>query len=89
MTFADLAMPPGSVYCDAKIEAESVEGLPEYEGPVPVFFGHYWLPPSFAKEPLAVYIGCLDFSAGLDGPMVAYRWDGERRLQTKNMVCKS
>jgi hypothetical protein len=37
----------------------------------PVFFGHYWLTGApVLQAPNAL---CLDYSAGLDGPLVAYR----------------
>lgn len=39
----------------------------------PVFFGHYWLtgtPTAQATNAL-----CLDYSAGKDGPLLAYRWE--------------
>lgn len=28
----------------------------------------------------------LDFSGGLDGPLVAYRWDGEQTLSSGKFV---
>jgi hypothetical protein len=41
----------------------------------PVFFGHYWLTGTPAKQaPNAL---CLDYSAGKDGPLVSYVVDGE------------
>jgi hypothetical protein len=54
-----------------------------YVGP-PVFFGHYWL----SGEPclLADNIACLDFSVAKGGPLVAYRWDGEDRLESDRLV---
>jgi hypothetical protein len=53
-----------------------------HAGP-PVFFGHYW----FTGEPtvLRENAACLDYSAGHDGPLVAYRWDGESRLSSDRM----
>jgi hypothetical protein len=54
-----------------------------YEGP-PVFFGHYW----FSGTP-AVWSGqfaCLDYSAARDGPLVAYRWDGESTLSSDKLA---
>ncbi|MEM7743417.1 MAG: metallophosphoesterase [Pseudomonadota bacterium] len=41
-------------------------------GDPPVFFGHYWLtgtPALQARNAL-----CMDYSAGADGPLLAYRW---------------
>lgn len=52
----------------------------------PVFFGHYWLPPDSPKQPLAPNIACLDFGAGLGGPLVAYRWNGEQQLDAANFT---
>ncbi|MEO1328749.1 MAG: metallophosphoesterase [Pseudomonadota bacterium] len=45
-----------------------------YDDPVPVFFGHYWLPPE-TPELQAPYALCLDYSAGKQGPLVAYRME--------------
>ncbi len=51
----------------------------------PVFFGHYWLSPPFVLE--AANALCLDYSAGTDGPLVAYRWEGEgARLSLDRLV---
>jgi hypothetical protein len=44
-----------------------------YRDRKPVFFGHYWLPGS--PEIQAPSALCLDFSAGKDGPLVAYRFE--------------
>ena len=52
----------------------------------PVFVGHYWLD----SEPklLAPNVACLDYSvaAKSGGKLVAYRWDGEQRLDNDNFV---
>ena len=55
-----------------------------YEGTKPVFFGHYWMTgePKLQSDLSA----CVDYSAGNDGPLVAYRWDGEPRLDARNFV---
>lgn len=44
-----------------------------YTDEKPVFFGHYWLEGEPHIE--APYALCLDFSAGNDGPLVAYRME--------------
>lgn len=46
----------------------------------PVFFGHYWLTGDpILQAPNAL---CLDYSAGKDGPLLAYRWSpGELSLE--------
>ena len=86
LTFGDLAMPPGSLECEQAVEPSHLSQFPNYTESVPVLFGHYWLPPDTDRVPLADNIGCLDFSAGLTGPLVAYRWDGESCLQAKHFV---
>ena len=51
----------------------------------PVFLGHYWM----EGEPvtLAENIACLDYSvAKPGGKLVAYRWNGERRLLQEAFV---
>ena len=87
LSIGDIAMPPGSLHDNFPVEDWQLRRLPNY-GPdePPVFFGHYWLPPDAPKAPLSHNIGCLDFSAGLDGPLVAYRWDGEQQLSVTKFV---
>jgi len=47
-----------------------------------VFFGHYWMTGTpKLQTPTAA---CVDYSAAKDGPLVAYRWDGEPTLDTAN-----
>ncbi len=50
----------------------------------PLFFGHYWMKGSPAA--VAPCAACVDYSAGLGGPLVAYRWDGERVLEPGKFV---
>jgi hypothetical protein len=54
-----------------------------YSGP-PVVFGHYWFsgPPAVISTRFA----CLDYSAARDGPLVAYRWDGEAELSSDKLA---
>jgi len=50
----------------------------------PVFFGHYWL-----RDTPSVYrhnIYCLDYSVAKEGKLVAYRYDGEKRLTNEKLV---
>jgi len=50
----------------------------------PVFFGHYWLsgtPILFRHN-----VCCLDYSVAKDGPLVAYRFDGEQELDASKFV---
>ena len=45
----------------------------------PIFVGHHW----FSGHPKieCAKLACLDWSAAKDGPLVAYRWDGESELR--------
>lgn len=54
-----------------------------FEG-APVFVGHYWM--TGTPRPQAPAVACVDYSAGRNGPLVAYRWDGEARLEEKRFV---
>jgi hypothetical protein len=50
----------------------------------PTIFGHYWLTgPRTVQSPQAV---CVDYSAGKGGPLVAYRFDGERAFTLDRFV---
>jgi hypothetical protein len=66
---------------DVPMPAEWV-GHP-YSGP-PLLFGHYW----FTETPTVTSprFACLDYSAARDGPLVAYRWDGEEQLKTEKLA---
>lgn len=54
-----------------------------YIGP-PVLFGHYWF--TGRPEVISSRFACLDYSAARDGPLVAYRWDGEDELKTEKLA---
>lgn len=52
----------------------------------PVFFGHYLKPAKSPLEPEGENVACLDFSAAKEGPLVAYRWQGETTLKPERYV---
>jgi calcineurin-like phosphoesterase family protein len=66
---------------DAPMPAEWVGHA--YIGP-PVLFGHYWF--SGTPRVISSRFACLDYSAARDGPLVAYRWDGEAELSSEKMA---
>ncbi len=75
-TYRDLALAR-----DAKLPLDPV---PEkyrapYDNAKPVFFGHYWM----TEKPKwqTPVVACVDYSAGNGGPLVAYRWEGEQKLE--------
>jgi len=53
---------------------------PYPEGACPVFFGHYLKPAGSPLEPERHNVACLDHSAAIDGPFLAYCWQGEGTL---------
>ena len=54
---------------------------------LPVFFGHYWIPPGTVPGPVANNAACLDYSvASPGGKLTAYRWDGESKLSAENFI---
>lgn len=61
----------------AELVISSVEGAP-------IFLGHHW----FSGHPVieSKKLACLDWSAAKNGPLVAYRWDGEDELSNKKLV---
>lgn len=51
---------------------------------IPTFLGHYWLSGKPAVQTPTIAI--LDYSAAIDGPLVAYRWNGETTLDNGSFV---
>ena len=56
---------------------------PDGEQP-PVIFGHYWF--TGKPEVISPRFACVDYSAAKDGPLVAYRWDGEQELKSDKLT---
>ena len=50
----------------------------------PVFVGHYWL--GGEPELLAANVACVDYSVARGGALCAYRWNGEQKLDARNLV---
>lgn len=68
---------------DAEISADYTIDYSHHEPPV--FLGHYWL--EGRPELLAPNIACTDYSvAKVGGKLVAYRWDGEKKLDANKFV---
>ena len=53
-------------------------------GDRPVIFGHYWLTGAIRLQ--SPRSACVDYSAGNGGPLVVYRFDGERELGEEKFV---
>ena len=85
MTHEEAAMPAGEICGNGRVpDGVSVPGYGK-EQPA-VFFGHYWLAAEAVRDPLASNVACVDYSAGYGGPLVAYRFDGERVLNRDKFV---
>jgi hypothetical protein len=58
-----------------------------YRSKKPVLYGHYWRvwPPTKGLD-WTSNTACVDFSAGVGGPLVAYRWNEEGEILPKNYV---
>ncbi|WP_374356427.1 metallophosphoesterase [Limnohabitans sp.] len=61
----------------AELVISAIEGSP-------IFVSHHWFTghPKIEGPKLA----CLDWSAAREGPLVAYRWDGEDDLSNDNLI---
>lgn len=71
---------------DISIPREFDELLtPPNDDNLATFIGHYWLPPG-KPATLTPTVACLDYSVASGGPLVAYRWDGERELRLDKFV---
>ena len=84
VTYRQAAILPGggeSMLPDREIPEAARLG---YDSDKPVFFGHYWM--TGIARPLMPNVACVDYSAGNDGPLMAYRWDGEPALTAANFV---
>lgn len=86
-TYRRIALQPGSNEWEipelpADEHAERVPGYAPDERPV--FNGHYWL--TGEAELMAPNVAILDYSVAKEGPLTAYRWDGEQKLDAAKFV---
>ena len=85
-TYKDVYMGPESALTHIPDDPISGDHMVEYgHNEKPVFLGHYWM--EGEPVPLADNIACLDYSvAKPGGKLVAYRWNGERRIRPESYV---
>jgi hypothetical protein len=70
---------------DMVVPEEELRGIVWYpEDEKPVFVGHYWLDGNIG--PVAKNVACVDYSVAMGGKLVAYRWDGETRIDASKFV---
>jgi len=84
-TYRSYVFPPNDVAPNIPISPKMMHNPYPRSAP-PVIFGHYWLPFGAPHSPLADNVACVDFSAGAEGPLAAYRWDGESQLDSAKFV---
>lgn len=85
MTYKTLSIIPMDELPQEPIPAEERQSHSPYaQDELPVFFGHYWLrgEPSLYRKNIC----CLDYSVAKQGKLVAYRFNGERKLQNENLI---
>ncbi|MGM8850364.1 metallophosphoesterase [Salinicola halophyticus] len=87
-TYGDVVFQPDNLppaLEDRPLSAAERERLAFYpESAPPLFVGHYWCQgvPALPRANIA----CLDYSAVKHGRLVAYRWEGEQRLDANRFV---
>jgi len=85
MTYKSISVEPIPNLPDQAINPADMSSAHWYqENDKKVFFGHYWLrgEPSLYRNNIC----CLDYSVARQGKLVAYRLNGEERLDNKNFV---
>jgi hypothetical protein len=84
MTYSDVVFQPDplpdDLYNRLLTEEEKMRLTAYPEEEVPVFFGHYWL--QGKPTPIKHNVCCLDYSAVKYDRLVAYRFDGEKALNS-------
>jgi Calcineurin-like phosphoesterase len=85
LTYRSYVFPTNDVSPDIPIAAEMIHNPYPKQGP-PVISGHYWLPFGAPHSPLAANVAWADFSAGAEGPLAPYRWDGESQVDSAKFV---
>jgi hypothetical protein len=80
-TYREAFMGPESAQTHIPNDPIDGDHLLEYShAEKPVILGHYWM--EGQPRPLAENIACLDYSvAKPGGKLVAYRWDGEQKIE--------
>ena len=80
----EVVLPVGLDIGDASRRPVPVN-IPIYAGnQPPCFIGHYCL--DGEPAPLADNVACLDYSVAKEGKLVAYRWDGEMKLDAEKFT---
>lgn len=87
LTYHDLCFPEAKSIPHEPVPESAWAGCPGYpDDAPPVFFGHYWVPSDDGPKLMAPNVACLDFGVANNGPLTAYRWDGEQKLDAAKFV---
>jgi hypothetical protein len=87
ITCADLLFPTKSDFTTVPASPAALDLIPGYSADAPpLFIGHYSKPANSPLSPEAPNLACLDHGASKDGPLVAYRWQGEDILTSENYI---
>ncbi|GAA5120775.1 hypothetical protein JIN84_06000 [Luteolibacter yonseiensis] len=87
MPCGSLVFPANADIPDHPVSDDAIAGIPSYPlAAPPVFFGHYSKPSDSLLHPERHNVACLDHSAAKGGPLIAYRWRGERELDPAHYV---
>jgi len=85
MTYKSISVEPIENLPEQPIKVSELKSSDYYQDKEKkVFFGHYWLKgePSLYKENIC----CLDYSVAKGGKLVAYRLNGENKLDKSNLT---
>ncbi|MCC9169166.1 metallophosphoesterase [Pontibacter harenae] len=87
VTYRQYSVEPLDTLSDDPVPNTLTEGNGPYpESERPVFFGHYWLSGQAEVSVFSGNVCCVDYSVAKQGKLVAYRWDGERKLDPARFV---
>lgn len=90
VTCRDLVFPSSEEIPEVRVDPNSRRLFCPYpEDEKPVFFGHYFKPATDALRPESANVACLDHSAAIGGPLVAYQWKGEATINPEHYVAVS
>lgn len=85
VNYKEISVEPLDNLPESQIDISLLKNTDYYqEQDKPVFFGHYWLKgnPTLYRENIC----CLDYSVAKHGFLVAYRFDGEKKLEQEKLV---
>ncbi len=83
----DLVFPASEQIAEVPVDPAARRLFSPYPADAPpVFFGHYFKPADSPVQSERHNVACLDHSAATGGPLVAYRWKGEARINPAHYI---